>query len=315
VVGTVQSYRLLRKLKPDVIFVKGGFVGVPVGLAAARLRIPFVTHDSDAIPGLANRIISRWATVHAIALPKEVYSYPASKMVTVGVPVQSEFIPVTAQLQQEYKQQIGLDQYGKVLLVTGGGLGAKRLNDMVLQAVPQLLERYSDLAIIHTVGRAHAAEMNTAYEKALTPAQRSHVLVKGYVTDMYRYSGAADVIITRAGATTLAEFAVQAKACIVVPNPLLTGGHQTKNAAYLAEQHAVRCLAEDELQKNPELLTNAVERLLGNAEERLALGTSLSKFAHPTAAKELAMVLLEQAHNTNKQDIAHEVSTKTPTES
>jgi UDP-N-acetylglucosamine--N-acetylmuramyl-(pentapeptide) pyrophosphoryl-undecaprenol N-acetylglucosamine transferase len=95
VAGLGQSYRLLRRLQPDVLFVKGGFVGVPVGLAAAKLGIPYITHDSDALPGLANRIIARWAALHAVALPKEVYHYPAANTVTVGVPISHEFRPRT----------------------------------------------------------------------------------------------------------------------------------------------------------------------------------------------------------------------------
>jgi UDP-N-acetylglucosamine--N-acetylmuramyl-(pentapeptide) pyrophosphoryl-undecaprenol N-acetylglucosamine transferase len=87
VVGLFQSFNLLRKIRPEVIFIKGGFVGVPVGLAAAVLRIPYITHDSDALPGLANRIIAPWAKKHAVGLPKEVYSYPPDKTITVGVPL------------------------------------------------------------------------------------------------------------------------------------------------------------------------------------------------------------------------------------
>src|SRR5579862_7870303 len=89
--GLDESRRLLKRLKPDLVFIKGGFVGVPVGLAAAQLHIPFITHDSDAVPGLANRIIARWATAHAVALPKELYNYPADKTFTVGVPISSDF--------------------------------------------------------------------------------------------------------------------------------------------------------------------------------------------------------------------------------
>jgi UDP-N-acetylglucosamine--N-acetylmuramyl-(pentapeptide) pyrophosphoryl-undecaprenol N-acetylglucosamine transferase len=85
-IGLWQSFWLLGRLHPDVIFIKGGFVGVPVGLMAALRGIPYVTHDSDAVPGLANRIIARWARLHAVGLPKEVYAYPPAKTVTVGVP-------------------------------------------------------------------------------------------------------------------------------------------------------------------------------------------------------------------------------------
>ena len=134
VAGLFQSYRLLRKLQPDILFIKGGFVGVPVGLAAAMLHIPFVTHDSDAIPGLANRIIARWASKHAVALPKEIYAYAPAKTVTVGVPVASDYQLVTDKSQQDYRQQLGLKADAKLLFVIGGGLGAQRVNEAIADA-------------------------------------------------------------------------------------------------------------------------------------------------------------------------------------
>ena len=297
-IGFMQSYRLLGKLHPDVIFVKGGFVGVPVGLSAALRHIPYVTHDSDAIPGLANRIIARWAAQHAVALPKEVYNYPAAKTVTVGVPVYGNYQPVDDAQKITYRAELSLQAYPKVLLVTGGGLGAQRLNDAVTAILPDVLHSFPDLAVLHLVGRAHEATLEKKYNELLTPSEKGRVVVKGYVTDLHLYSGAADVIITRAGATALAEFAVQGKACILVPNPQLTGGHQTKNAQVLSEQGAVVVVEESSLTQNADALKLQLESLLSDSAKQIELGKNLAKFAHPAASRELAMVLLEQAKNT-----------------
>src|SRR5690606_12676531 len=127
-----------RKHRPDALFVKGGFVGVPLGLAAAMLKIPYITHDSDAVPGLANRLIARWAKAHAVAMPKEAYGYPANKTFHVGTPIASVYEPVTADRQARYKKSFGLPKTAKVLLVTGGGLGAKRLNVAVAKVAKTL---------------------------------------------------------------------------------------------------------------------------------------------------------------------------------
>jgi UDP-N-acetylglucosamine--N-acetylmuramyl-(pentapeptide) pyrophosphoryl-undecaprenol N-acetylglucosamine transferase len=290
--GCVESLILMRRLKADALFVKGGFVGVPVGLAAAALRVPFVTHDSDAIPGLANRIISRWAAVHAVALPAEVYHYPQAKTRMVGVPVHANYEAVTKTAQQAFKESLGLASYEQVLFVTGGGLGAKRLNDAIVQLVPELLKAFPKLAIIQSVGRNNEQMVNAAYSQQLSADDLVRVTVKGYLTDMHRYSGAADVIVTRAGATALAEFAVQGRACIVVPNPYLTGGHQLKNAEYLAKKNAV--LVVDEARLTTELYEK-ICLLLKDATERQALATGLGRFAVADASKQLAMILLEQA--------------------
>jgi UDP-N-acetylglucosamine--N-acetylmuramyl-(pentapeptide) pyrophosphoryl-undecaprenol N-acetylglucosamine transferase len=295
VIGICQSYKLLRKLRPDVIFVKGGFVGVPVGLAAAWLKIPYVTHDSDAIPGLANRIISRWAKIHAVALPKEVYQYPADKTITVGVPISHKFHPLTAAEKQALRKKLGLEKFKQIVFVTGGGLGAHRLNNAVAVCVSKLLRKYPDIAVVQLAGRKLETELRALYETLLSKTDRKHVFVEGFITNLHEYSGVADVVITRAGGTSIAEFAAQAKPCIVIPNPILAGGHQLKNAKVLEERHAVKVVSNTILQDNPEALLLPLFELLDHPEEAQKLSRHFSKIAQPDAAHRLAMVLLEQA--------------------
>lgn len=292
--GIYQSRRLLKAIRPDVVFIKGGFVGVPVGLAAAGLRIPYVTHDSDAIPGLANRIISRWAVRHAVALPPEVYNYPASKTVMTGIPLRADFVPVTGSLKQDYRKKLELPAKAKVLFVIGGGLGSQRVNQAVTDAVPHLLREFPDLRILHAAGRANAASVKSAYQEKLSKAERGRLKVLGYIDDVYLYSGAADVVITRAGATNLAEFALQGKACIVVPSPFLTGGHQLKNARYLAEQGAALVLDESELAADPNRLAALASDLLGKPASQRAMANRLAGFAKPDATRELARLILNE---------------------
>jgi len=291
-VGFWQALALLRKLRPSAIFIKGGFVGVPVGLAAAVLRIPYVTHDSDALPGLANRIIAPWAKMHAVALPKEIYAYPPEKTITVGVPISHEYATLSTKQQVGVKKQLGLPPDSRVLLVTGGGLGAQRLNFAMADCLPQLLARYQDLVVVQLVGRANEAGFRQHIKKHLTPAEQKRVHIKGFVTNLYQYSGAADVVITRAGGTSMAEFAAQSKACVVVPNPLLTGGHQLKNAQVLAEQRAVVVLPNDKLVADHGALMPVLTDLLDNPKKIAQLGAQLHKMAQSDAAKQLAVVLL-----------------------
>jgi UDP-N-acetylglucosamine--N-acetylmuramyl-(pentapeptide) pyrophosphoryl-undecaprenol N-acetylglucosamine transferase len=294
-IGLWQSFFLLRQLKPDVVFIKGGFVGVPIGLSAALLRIPYVTHDSDALPGLANRIIARWARLHTVALPKEIYTYPADKTVTVGVPLSHHYVPFDAAAKREALQKIGVNPDGRLLFITGGGLGAQRLNNAIAVCMQELLERYPDLSVVHLAGRNNEAAVRQRYQKELSPAHQARVIVKGFITNLYLYSGAADVVVTRAGATSIAEFAAQHKACIVVPNPQLAGGHQLKNAAVLAERHAVRLVTEDKLRQDEHALMPALVDVLDNPARLQALGERLATLAEPNSAQRLAMVLLDIA--------------------
>jgi len=294
-IGIFQSRKLLRRLQPDVIFIKGGFVGVPVGLSAAQLHIPYVTHDSDAIPGLANRIIARWAAYHAVALPPETYRYPSNKTVMTGIPLKADFVPVTEALRRRYRQELGLPGKSKVLFIIGGGLGAQRVNQAVSEAVPHLLSEFPDLRVIHGAGRANESELNDLYAKKLSPAEQGRLQVEGFIDDVYRYSGAADIVITRAGATNLAEFALQGKACIVVPSPFLAGGHQLKNAEYLAAKRAAVILTEPDLTADPHRLARQVSDLLRDDKQRRQLAANLAGFAKPGASVELAKIITELA--------------------
>jgi UDP-N-acetylglucosamine--N-acetylmuramyl-(pentapeptide) pyrophosphoryl-undecaprenol N-acetylglucosamine transferase len=291
--GLWQSFWLLGRLKPDVIFTRGGFVSVPVALAAALRRIPYITHDSDAIPSLANRLIARWAVLHAVALPVDLYPYPPEKTLNVGVPVSHLFQPVDPVLQQQYKKQLGLQRYKHLLLVTGGGLGAKIINDTLLTIAPELLAADPGLCIVHTVGQKHEASVSAGYTRRLPAAVRKRVIVRDFVSDLYRYSGAADVVVARGGASTFAELAQQGRACIIIPNPILTGGHQTKNAAAYAAAGAVIVVSEKQLADEGRELANEIIYLLQHSERRQALATNLQTFARPDAARMLAERLLQ----------------------
>lgn len=292
-VGVWQSFWLLRRLNPDVLFIKGGFVGLPVGLSAAMLRIPYVTHDSDALPGLANRLVAPWAKIHAVGLPKEVYSYPPERTVTVGVPYAKEFHLLKPSEMQNLRKQLGLDAFRKVVFVTGGGNGAQNLNNAVINCMPDLLARYRDLVVIHITGRAEEEKVQKRYQRLLSKEEQGRVITRGFVTNLYQYSGAADVIITRAGATSMAEFAAQAKACIVVPYPILAGGHQLKNAKELADRKSIKMINERTLAEDSNSLMVPLVELLDNPTLAKQLGAKLHAMARPDAAERLAMLLLE----------------------
>lgn len=292
-VGIWQSFWLLSKLRPDVIFTRGSFVSVPVCLAARLRGIPYITHDSDAIPSLANRIIAPWAKVHAVALPKEVYHYPPQRTVTVGVPISDKFHSLTAQEVATDREQLGLHNANRVLLITGGGLGAQRINMAAVACMPELLTRYPGLMVVHIAGRLEETAVRQQYHQELPPKQQQRVIIKGFVTNMHQYSGAADIIVTRAGGTSIAEFAAQGKACVVVPAPHLSGGHQLKNAKVLADRKAVKLVQESTLQEDPHALMPPLTELFDHPEKITSLGKRLTLLAQPNAAHLLAMVLLE----------------------
>jgi UDP-N-acetylglucosamine--N-acetylmuramyl-(pentapeptide) pyrophosphoryl-undecaprenol N-acetylglucosamine transferase len=293
--GIFQSWRLLGKLRPNVIFSRGGFVSVPVCLGGGLRGIPYITHDSDPIPSLANRMIAPWARLHAVALPADIYPYKPDKTITTGIPLNQEFKPVTDAVRKHYRNELKIPKDAKLLFIIGGGLGSQRVNRAVADALPHLLRDFQDLHVFHVVGRANEAEMRKAYLSELPVDAQGRVQIMSFIPDVYRYSGAADIVICRAGATNLAEFAVQGKACIVVPSSFLAGGHQIKNAGYLAEQGAAAIITEDDLTDDPNRLAKQVAGLLHNPQQIEALGKKLAAFAQPHATQTIAKLILEQA--------------------
>lgn len=288
--GVVVSWRLLKQLKPAVVFSKGGFVVVPVGIAAHQQRIPIVTHDSDTLPGLANRIIGRWAAAHATGMPAEFYNYPKDKTYYTGIPVSDKFNrPTTAQVA-EFKKQLDLPSRSSVLLVVGGGLGSVTLNKMVISVAGRLLNGLPDLHLLHLCGKGNQTDTEIGYKKVLSPDQKSRVRVVDFTDELYKYCAAADLVVTRCGATTLAELATQSRAVVSVPSPFLSGGHQLKNAEMLKKQHAAEIAHEDIA---PDDFYQLLSSLLHDAKARQKLATALHSLAKPNAAGDIAQLLLK----------------------
>lgn len=286
-IGVPQASRLLTKIKPDVVFLKGGFVGVPVGLAAAMKRIPIITHDSDALPGLANRLAGKWAVTHATALAPDLYPYPKHKVAPVGVLVEHTYKPVDQRQQEVFKQQIGVPVNKPLLLITGGSSGAQRINEAIRQGIDQLLTEMPELSVVHQVGKG-----NTGVYQGF---QHDRLQVLEFLRPMYVYMGAADVVVTRSSANTLAELGVQGKAAIAVPSPYLANGHQLKNAEVLAEQGAAEVVYENSMYDSQHGLIAKIIELFQDSARRNQLAKNLQKQIIPDAAHRLAVLLLEQA--------------------
>ncbi len=284
-IGTIQALVFVRKTKPDIVFIKGGFVGVPVGLASAFWRIPYVVHDSDAVPGLANRIIGKKAKMHLVGMPAEYYNYPKSKTLFVGNPVSSNFKHITKKLQDELKAIFNIKPGSKVLTITGGSLGAQKLNEGLMPIVNALVAKNDNLFVLHQTGGQMKGRK--LYEN------NDRIIELEFVDNMSEFVGAADVVIARGGAGTIAELAVMAKPTILVPNPRLTGGHQLVNTEHLTKQGAVMKITEEELE-DTQKAAKIIEDLLNSPKNQTELSKAIEKVAKPGSAKEIAKYLLGQ---------------------
>lgn len=288
--GILQSFFLLKKIKPDAILLKGGFVCVPVGVIARLLRIPYITHDSDAIPGLANRLTAKNAVYNTTAMPIENYPYSKSKAIQIGIPLRSEFKLVDKKSKQKSRNKIGFGVDDKILLLLGGGNGSQDLNKTLARSSAKLFDEIEDLKIIHQTGIKLFDETKAFYLEFLSGTQINSVECIAFTPNLHDYSAAADIIIARAGATTIAEVSVQQKACIFVPNPFLTGGQQLHNAKILADNKAAIIIDDDKVESE---LTPAVIKLMADQPKRLELANNISKLYIANSEVRLANLLID----------------------
>lgn len=289
--GILGSLVLLRRFKPDVVFVKGGFVGLPVGLAAHILHIPYIIHESDVSPGLTNRILSRWASKIAVGFPEKMYkTLPKERIVFVGNPVRPEIL--------KGHRLAGLAEFHlsdevPVVLVTGGSQGAASINDAVVDALPELLKICQ---VIHLTGESELGriQFDISRKERYDHADRYHPFAF-LGSEIASALAASDIVISRAGANTVAELAALGKPTILIPNYLMAG-HQVENAKLLARQGAVRVLDEQRL--NPARLVEEIKGLLGSEEQQQSLSKGISVLARPNAAIDLARLILAAGETT-----------------
>lgn len=250
--GLIQSFVKLVLWRPNVVFAKGGYVCLPVGIAASLLRIKIIVHDSDTMPGLTNKILAKRALRVATGFPVEHYSYPSDKTVFTGIPVRLEYRPIKLSQQLAYKKKLGFSANRPLVVVVGGGLGSRCLNSAVVAGQHEV-GRLASVALA-----AGQLEYESVAEKITSPAIR----VKPFYDDLYEYILASDLVVCRAGATTLAELAAARKLAIVVPSAKLAGGHQLKNAQALVRAKVAIVLSEELISQSPEVLSKKIVQTL-----------------------------------------------------
>lgn len=293
--GILQSFWRLAMPgnRPDVIFLKGGFVGLPVGIIARVLRIPYVVHESDTVSGLANRLLMKHATMVTSGWGGLKSERP---VVQVGIPVAAEFKAVTETRQKSLKKSFGFDAEKPLVIVTGGSQGSQNMNLAMREILPELL-KFTSVGLI--AGRKWYEEMVDLkqYEEWDKAKLRSNFRMWEFNTTMDELMGAADVVVSRAGATTIAELAALEKAVILVPFERLPGGHQMKNAEGLQECGAVEVVPDEKMQVQPGLLLEEIRHLVRSPKKRAEMAKKLHNEAKSDAAKHLAEILIGIGEN------------------
>lgn len=285
--GLGQAMRVLRRFAPDVVFLKGGFVCLPVGLAAHLLRIPYVIHESDVTPGLTNRVLARWAAKIAVGFPVKHYSeFATDKLVYVGNPIRSDILKAH---RLEGLAHFGLTDQLPVVLITGGSQGAAQINTAVIEGLEDLVSRYQ---VLHVTGEHELGRVQFALRHVQLAHPERYQAHGFLMKDMSLALAAADVIVGRAGVNTINDSAALAKPTILIPNSAMAG-HQVDNAKVMSRAGAVRVLKSDTLTGAG--LVREIRAILDDESVAQGLSQKIAAFARPTAARDLAEIVLSQA--------------------
>jgi undecaprenyldiphospho-muramoylpentapeptide beta-N-acetylglucosaminyltransferase len=288
VVAAVQALVRIGRIRPAVVITVGGYASVAAALAAVVWRVPLVVAEQNAVPGLANRLASRFAAASAVSFA----GTPLRRAVVTGNPVRPQILGVDRSPagRAAARAALGLPAAGLVVAVAGGSLGARRINEAVLGVARSWVAR-PGLAIRHVIGDRDF-DVATRAAPPSCPGGLLYQQVR-FEDRMDLLLAAADVAVQRAGASTVSELTVAGVPAILIPLPGAPGDHQSVNASRLAAAGAAVVIADDEL--DTARLAVELDRLLADADARDAMGTAARALARPDAAAAVASLAEEHA--------------------
>lgn len=291
--GTFTSFFMLLKEPPDVLFSKGGFASVPLVYAAHLLGIPIVIHESDSKPGRANLFGARYAYRIAVTFESSIAHFPEkvrSKIARTGIPVRTQ---LAHPLQEGAAEELHLDPSVPTVLVLGGSSGSVRINETLVAALPAIVDKVN---IIHQTGKATFAEVESLARVVLeSSAHKARYHAFSYLTQesLRRAAGAATLVVSRAGATSLTEIALWNKPSLIVPIPESISHDQRTNAYAYAHTGAAVVLEEGNM--SPHIFASEIARIISDGGLRERMRAASQGFANPNAARMIADELLRIA--------------------
>ncbi len=258
--GVWQALRIMKKFKPDVVIGTGGFVCVPVMFAGHRYGAKCYLHEQNAFPGVANKSLEKFANKVFLGFPEaSQYFREPEKHVNVGNPVRKRFYDVET---AEARANLGIDKDDFVVFSFGGSQGAEMINNVAFDLMDAINGHKGVTFIFGTGSQYYDAILDKAKKRNIEI--QPNIRIKSYINDMQNYLGAADLIISRAGALSVAETTVCGKAAILIPSPNVTGNHQYFNAKSVADKGGAILIEEKDL--TSELLIEEVMRLKNNPQ-------------------------------------------------
>lgn len=289
VLSAVRAWRWMGAERPDVVLGFGGYVSIPVGLAAVARGVPLVLHEQNSVPGLANRVLSRWARAVGVTYEESerFLAHPDRARVT-GNPVREDVLRAE---RAEGRRALGVPDDALLLLAFGGSRGARHLNAALVGLRDRLLA-VDGLHVVQIAGPAEGATVRDALDAAGGDGDGRWRVVD-YLADMGSAIAAADLVLARAGATSIAEMTALGAPALLVPYPYATDDHQTKNAATMVAHGAAVLVHDADL--DGESFASSLLGLVSDAQRRATMSAASKALGRPDAAERVARMARDAA--------------------
>jgi len=286
--GIIQALFYIFFLAPDVIFSKGGYGSIPAVVSGRFLSVPIFLHESDSSPGIANRFLSRFAMEIFVSFQvKQTNFFPPEKMISVGNPIRKELLEGS---KEEAKTTFKLTGEKPIILVLGGSQGAQRINDMLLQVLPETLLSFE---IIHQTGQKNFKEVQAEANVVITKEFKKYYHPFPFLeeTKLSKAYQAADLVVSRAGSGSIFEISAIGIPSILIPLPESAQNHQLKNAYLYSEIGATLVIEEQNL--TPHFFLERLKYLFSHPEELKKMAEKAKEFSTPRAAQVIAEYIVE----------------------
>ena len=288
--GVMQSLVILLTEMPDAIFSKGGYASFPVVFVGWLYRIPILIHESDAIPGLANRILKKFVDRVAVAYVEAEKEFPAAQVVVTGNPLRADINLGDA---KKAREMFSLTESKKVIFVYGGSQGAQVINNKILDILPELLQKYQ---IIHQTGEKNFDEVrHRAGEMGIKAGREGYIPLAFIGEELKDILAVSDLVISRAGANSISEIAANGKPSIFIPLQSAANDHQRMNAYALARIGGCVVLEESNLGEN--LFMSRILEIMESPELQRKLSENIKTFYHADATEKIAIGILDMIKN------------------
>ncbi len=283
-----KSRSIIKNFKPDVVIGTGGFASGPLLQMANSFNIPTVIQEQNSYPGITNKLLSKKANAICVAYENLERFFPKEKMILTGNPIRQDLISISDK-RNEALTHFKLNPNKKTLLVLGGSLGSRRINQLIEKELEFF--KANDIQVIWQCGKLYFEEYkkyNSNHEHATHNAQL--ITVFAFIDRMDLIYAAADFVISRAGASSVSELCLVAKPTIFIPSPNVAEDHQTKNAKAIVDKHGAILIKENELNENFETVFSD---LISNENLQKQLSTNIKQLAKPNATKDIVAQIIK----------------------